>query len=120
MDTRTTQVLEALDGLSLDLLIELLGGSATEASLVENVAGGASQPTVHRRLTNLARSGLVQQAPGTPHEPGREWRAVAPKSTGLFIEALLELTDALEAADRSKRKAAQQRLRRARQAASIP
>jgi DNA-binding HxlR family transcriptional regulator len=113
MDLRTANLLDALDPLSVELLIVMLTGSATETDLVKSVAG-ATQPTVHRRLTRLAKAGLVEHEQGTPRAPGRPWSLVHVQETEQLVEALLALSDVAEDRDRAERDETRRDLKRAR------
>ncbi|HWK26177.1 MAG TPA: helix-turn-helix domain-containing protein [Solirubrobacter sp.] len=113
MDDRTTRILEALDAVGVALLVQLIGQPATEAELVDALAD-ASQSTVNRRLSRLRDAGLVSQDPGNLKAPGRAWKIVHPTETDTLISALLLLSDAVEAKDRSRRELAKRSLSKAR------
>jgi DNA-binding transcriptional ArsR family regulator len=113
MDDRTTRVLEALDAVGVSLLIELIGQPATEGELVESL-GDVSQSTVNRRLSRLRDADLITQDPGNLKAPGRAWTILHPTETDALLSALLLLSDAVEAQDRSRREVARRRLLQAR------
>jgi predicted transcriptional regulator len=100
MDTRTSQLLDALDPLAADLLLALLERPRSEKELV--LAVGASQPTVHRRLNGLAHVGVIDQST-TEGQRGQPWRVAAVDETKRVIAAMFDLTDTLEASDRQVR-----------------
>jgi len=101
MDSRTTQLLKALDGDAFDLLVEILARPGTEKELVER-AGTLLQPTVHKKLDRLAQAGLIRKDKGAGGR-GQPWEMVAPEATETCVRALLDLADALETADREAR-----------------
>ena len=82
MDARTANLLEALDPIAVELLTTLLAGPATETDLVKSISG-ATQPTIHRRLTRLAKAGLVAHEPGMAPGPGRLWSLLHTQETGV-------------------------------------
>jgi predicted transcriptional regulator len=100
MDTRTSQLLDVLDPLAIDLLLAILERPRSEKELV--LAIGASQPTVHRRLNSLAHVGIIDQ-PTAEGQRGQPWRVTAVGETKGVIAAVFDLADALEASDRQTR-----------------
>jgi predicted transcriptional regulator len=112
MDDRTARLLEALDPVSVSLLLELLGKPATEHELLESAE--ASQSTANRRLDRLRRARLIAQEPGKRRAPGRLWTVVHPEETEVLLTALFALADAIEALDQSRREEAKRQLKRAR------
>jgi hypothetical protein len=115
MDDRTALLLDALDGVGVSLLVELLGDPATEATLVDALTE-ATQSTVNRRLARLRKARLVAQEPGNVQAPGRPWIVVHPVETEALLTALFSLSETIEAKDRQRRKTATQKLKRARAA----
>lgn len=101
MDTRTSQLLSALDPLSADLLINLLPSARSEKELLRTIEG-TPQPTGHRKLRSLAKAGMVRQDP-TAQGRGQPWFVSAPQETGRLLNALFDLADALENTDRQER-----------------
>jgi hypothetical protein len=116
VDDRTALLLEALDAVSVSILVELLDRSAaTEASLVEALAG-PTQPTVNRRLSRLRDARLISQTPGNLRAPGRRWTVVHPEETQALLHAVFKLSDVVDAHDRERREASKRKLLRARAA----
>jgi DNA-binding HxlR family transcriptional regulator len=115
VDRRTAQLLETLDGITAALLVELVGGPATESELLAAVDDG-SQSTGNRRLHALKRVGVVTQEQGKDRAPGRLWTVLHPRETHDLLEALFALSDVVEAKDRARREQAKGKLRRARAA----
>ena len=111
MDLRTAQIVGALDGTAASILLSLLEQPNTEAGLIAEI-GEPSQPTMNRRLERLERVGLVQHEPGKLKAPGRLWSVVHHEQTTRLLVAMLELSEAIEARDAARRKAAARRLRR--------
>ena len=93
MDIRTSQVLTALDPLSVDLMLILLEAPLPETELIGKAAG-ATQPTGHRKMRRLANAGVVVQK--DPAGRGQAWYVSAPAEVEAFIGALFDLVDALE------------------------
>jgi predicted transcriptional regulator len=112
MDDRTARLLEALDPVSVSLLLELLGKPATEHELLESAE--ASQSTANRRLDRLRRARLIAQEPGKRRAPGRLWTVMHPEETEALLTAIFALADAIEALDQSRREEAKRKLKRAR------
>jgi DNA-binding HxlR family transcriptional regulator len=115
MDARTANLLEALDPIAVELLTTLLASPATETDLVKSISG-ATQPTIHRRLTRLAKAGLVAHEPGMARAPGRLWSLLHTQETEQLVTTLLALSDAIEDRDRAERDQTRRRLKRARAA----
>ena len=112
MDDRTTRLLEALDPVGVELLLELLAESATEASLADSI--GATQPTVHRRLRRLANAGLISHEVARPHTPGLRWSINHPEQIDAVLQRIFDLADAIEKAEQTQRENAKRRLTQAR------
>lgn len=93
--------------------MELLATTATEHELITSM-DTASQPTANRRLARLAETRLIQREPGKRRAPGRLWTVVHPVETDALIEALLTLSETIEARDRARRTEARRKLRLAR------
>ena len=108
MDTRTTQLLRALDPTSAELLVALLEEPRSEKILLEEF-GSVPQATGHRKLQRLADAGLIRR---NSHETSRgaPWIPTAPQPTTKFLSALFSLVDALEAVDQRDRNAIRDRL----------
>jgi DNA-binding HxlR family transcriptional regulator len=113
VDLRTAQIVGALDGTAASILLELLEQPSTEADLIAKI-GEPSQPTMNRRLERLEHVGLVQHEPGKPKAPGRLWSVVHVDETTKLLDAMLLLSDVVEATDAARRRAAARRLKRAR------
>lgn len=113
MDDRTAHLLDALDPVGASLLLELLAKEATEHGLI-GALEAASQPTTNRRLERLRRARLIAQEPGKRRAPGRLWTVVHPEETEALLNALLELSEAIDARDRQRRREARRRLKRIR------
>lgn len=113
MDDTTARVLGALDPVGASVLLELLAGARTEVDLL-SALNEPIQPTGNRRLHRLRAAGLVTQEAGLTHAPGREWAVAHPAETETLLEALLALSDAIQAADRARRDRERRRLRSAR------
>lgn len=101
MDNRTSQLLRALDPLSVDLLLILLEKELSEKALLLEI-DGSQQPTVHKKLARLADVGLIRPADQS-RARGFPWTAAAPRETADLLAALLALSDALDEADRRQR-----------------
>jgi DNA-binding transcriptional ArsR family regulator len=115
VDARTATLLEALDPVAVAILVELVAGPATEAELVRALDEG-SQPTAHRKLNRLRRAGMLAQEAGKPHAPNRLWTVLHPAETEALLEALFELSEAIDRRAKSRRDAARRKLKRARAA----
>ncbi len=115
MDDRTSRLLEALDPVGVELLVELLAETATEATLVAAVRE-SSQAPVNRRLQRLRSARLVFQEAGARRAPGRFWSVVHPAETEALLGALFDLSDTIDARDRGRRAQARRRVKRARAA----
>jgi DNA-binding HxlR family transcriptional regulator len=113
MDARTANLLEALDPIAVELLTTLLASPATETDLVKSISG-ATQPTIHRRLTRLAKAGLVAHEPGMARAPGRLWSLLHTQEIERLVTTLLALSDAIEDRDRAERDQTRRHLKRAR------
>lgn len=106
-------MLGALDPVGASLLLELLASPRTEVDLLA-AAGEPAQPTGNRHLHRLKAAGLVAQEDGKARAPGRAWSVVHLPETEALLNALLALSDAIEAADSARREQARRKLRRAR------
>jgi hypothetical protein len=108
------RVLEAhkLNNLGLDLL----GHLHLAESLYESPqrADLATSTTVHRRLTRLAKAGLVAHEPGVARAPGRLWSLLHTQETKRLVTTLLALSDAIEDLDRAEHDRTRRHLKRAR------
>ena len=102
MDSRTNQLLRALDPASVDLLVLLARRSLSEKELVA-ASGGLNQPMVHKKLRRLVEVGLVRQS-GVGAGRGRPWSLSVPQPTSDFLLAVLGLTDAVESVDNQDRR----------------
>jgi hypothetical protein len=112
MDTRTAQLLRALDPLAADLLLDLLVRPAAEKELIQSFEG-IPQPTAHIKLRRLKETGLIQQQPNVLGR-GQPWSVAHPTETTDLLDALFTLADAVESSDRRLRKGARRKLIRAR------
>lgn len=101
MDNRTSQLLRALDPLSVDLLLILLEQELSEKGLLLEL-DGARQPTVHKKLARLADVGLIQPADQS-HGRGGPWTVTTPREAAGLLTAMLALSDALDEADKRQR-----------------
>lgn len=113
MDTRTGQLLRALDATAAATLLEMLKRPATEAEL-RLIAEEPSQSTMNRRLTRMREAGLIHREPGKAKAPGRLWTVVHPDETADLLDSLLSLAGAVEARDKKRREQARRELKRAR------
>jgi DNA-binding IclR family transcriptional regulator len=114
MDDRTARILRALSPESVDLLLVLMGGSATEKQLVDALPYSLS--TVHRRLDVLADAGLLWHEPGVKHEPNRPWQVAHAAETDALMQSLLDLADRTESMSTAARKESRDLLSRSRPA----
>jgi transcription initiation factor IIE alpha subunit len=115
MDNQTKRIVEALDSGGVEVLLVLLAGAATEATIVGAITG-AKQPTVHRRLVRLADAGLVAHEAGTPHTPGLLWRVRHQQELDAVLQRFFDLANAVAEAERAEREVAERQLRQARAA----
>jgi hypothetical protein len=113
MDDRTARMLGALDPVGVSLLLELLPGPRTEVELLA-AADEPGQSTGNRRLHRLRQAGLVAQEAGDARAPGRLWSVAHPAETETLLCAVLALSEAIDAKDRTRRAQAARKLRRAR------
>jgi DNA-binding MarR family transcriptional regulator len=113
MDTRTAQILRALDPLTVDLLLELVQRPSAEKALVQAVEHG-TQPTIHNKLRRLGEIGLIKRRSDASTR-GRPWTVTQPEKTLDLLNALLALADAVEAADRTERAQIREKLARPQQ-----
>jgi hypothetical protein len=97
---RTAPLLHSLDAIGVALLLELLAGPATEAELIA-ANTGADQSTTNRRLHSLKRARLVTQEAGKDRAPGRRWTVVHPAETEALLDALLTLSEEIDARNRA-------------------
>lgn len=115
MDTRTANLLDALDPVAVEILVELLREPLTEAELMDAVSA-SSQPTAHRRIQRLRKAGIVANEPGKPHAPNRLWTVLHPAETDALLTALFGLSGAIDATAKTRRKEAERKLKLARAA----
>jgi DNA-binding transcriptional ArsR family regulator len=108
MDTRTTNLLRALDGTSLEILAALLENPLSEKSLVR-VVKDATQPTIHKKLQKLEEVGLIKRPP-FEGKRGLPWSVVAPQASANLLRAVLLLSEALDSADQQVRQGLLKRL----------
>lgn len=104
MDDRTARLLRALDPEAVSALIELLAREATEGQVVSGLSA-TPQWTVNRRLSRLKDVGVVAQSDGKRHAPGRPWRISFPDETRTLLQALAELSQAIDDHERKRREA---------------
>jgi DNA-binding HxlR family transcriptional regulator len=103
MDLRTHQLLAALDPPSVEILVVLLSGPMSEKELRKRVPD-LKQAQVNKKLSRLAQVGLIHHHASHAGR-GAPWNVSAMEPTRDLLRSLLQLSEALDIDDRSKREA---------------
>jgi DNA-binding MarR family transcriptional regulator len=109
MDARTTNLLRALDGTAVEILIALLESPLPEKALLKKV-GGATQSAVNKKLQRLEQAGLIGRSPAAENKRGLPWSIIEPGPTATLLKAILSLATALDAVDQHTRQTKLDRL----------